>query len=162
MPTTDELAADLAAVKAATPTLEELLTVSQICCYAYGAPSNTIGSSVWLTLLSAPFPMRVLSVALSFEYWSLAASDTNYWQFDLAAHVAAGFGTPFATRTTQSTGPNANSGITARTAWTFDAAAWSGGDLATGDGLAMKVTPVGTPASSLRLPVTATIRYRPL
>jgi hypothetical protein len=162
LPTTDELAADLAAVKQATPTHEDLIVVSPFCCYAYGTPTNVISGASWMTLMTAPIPLRILSVALSFEYWSLLPSDTAYWQADLAAHTAAGFGVPFATRTTQNTGANANGAITARTAWTFDAATWGMSDLGTGDGLALKASPVGSPASSWRFPMVATIRYRPL
>jgi hypothetical protein len=162
LPTTDELAADLAAVKASTPTIEELIVTTPICCWTSGTtPARDITSAVWITLLTAPIPLRILSVALSFEYWSLAASDTAYWQAELARHDASAF-TVFAVRTSQITGPNANGPVTSRQPWTFDAAAWGSADLATGESLTLRPTPIGSPASSWRLPMLATIRYRPL
>lgn len=164
MPTTDELAADLALVKGSTPTIEELLVTTAVCCWTNSTqtPVRDIASAVWMTLLTAPIPLRVLSVSLSFEYWALAASDTAYWQAELARRDAAGTATVFATRTTQNTGANAGGPIVQRAAWTFDAAAWGTSDLAIGDALALRPTPVGGPASNWRLPMLATIRYRPL
>lgn len=162
MATVDELAAEVAALKAQTPTLEELLLVSQICCYTYTTPARDITGPVWLTLATAPIPLRILSVTLSFEYWSLPASDANYWQAELARHTVAGGSEVFATRTTQNTGANANGAIVQRKAWSFDAAAWGSADLAVGEGLKLRPSPFGNPASNWRLPMTATIRYRPL
>jgi hypothetical protein len=162
LPTTDELADDLAALKRVTPTIEELIATTSICCWTSGTtPARDITSAVWITLLTAPIPLRILSVALSFEYWSLSASDTAYWQAELARHDASAF-TVFATRTTQSTGANANGAITSRQPWTFDAAAWGTADLAAGESLTLRPTPIGGPASNWRLPMLATIRYRPL
>jgi len=160
--TLEELEDVVTGLQSSVPTLEEQVMVSNFCCYANGTPVNTVASAVWLTLASAPIPMRVLSVDLSFEYWSLTASDTNYWQAELAIHNAAGFGTPFAIRSTRSTGANANGGITARIPWNFDAAAWGTADLAKGENLAMRVAPFGTPATPFRFPMVATIRYRAL
>ena len=162
MTTLEELAGTVADLQASVPTLEEQLLVSNVCCYSFGAPTNLITSGVWITLMTAPIPLRILSVDLSFEYWTIAPSDTNYWETRLAIHSGTSFGTPFAIRSTQSTGANANGGITARTPWTFDAASWGTADLAKGDGLAMNVVPGGTPVTSFRLPVVATIRYRAL
>jgi len=160
--TLEELEAAVTGLQASVPTLEDQILTSNVCCYSFGTPTNLITSSVWITLMSAPIPLRILSVDLSFEYWTIAASDTNYWETRLAVHSGTTFGTPFAIRSTQSTGANANGGITARTPWTFDATAWGVSDLAKGDGLAMNVVPAGTPASSFRLPMVATIRYRAL
>lgn len=163
MPTTDELAADLSALQQATPTHEELLFTTPICCWTAGTtPARDITSAVWITLVTAPIPMRILSVALSFEYWNLAASDTAYWKADLAQHTPAGAFNTFATRSTQNTGANANGPIVSRQAWTFDAAAWGTSDLAVGDSLTLRPTPVGSPVSDWRLPMVATVRYRPL
>lgn len=162
MATADEVQADLDLFMTQVPTLEDQLFVSQICCYTYSAPARDITGPAWLTLATAPIPMRILSVTLSFEYWNLAASDTNYWRAELAVRVLSGASNIFATRTTQSTGANANGPIVARKAWTFDAAAWGPADLLAGESLMLRPSPTGSPASDWRLPMTATVRYRPL
>lgn len=163
MPTTDELAAEIATLKTQTPTLEELLTSTTVSCWrAAGAPSTYITGVTALTLLVAPIPLRILSVALSFEYMNLTAHDVNYWKADLNRGDGPGGFTTFATRSTQVTGANANGGIVQREAWTFDAAAWTSSDLSVGDLLRVTFTPFGNPAADIGLPMTATIRYRPL
>lgn len=162
MATADEVQADLDAFKTQVPTLEDQIFVSQICCYTFTTPTRDITGATWLTLATAPIPMRILSVTLSFEYWNLAASDSNHWRAELACRVLSGASNVFATRTTQNTGANANGPIVARRAWTFDAAAWSAADLLAGESLMLRPTPVGNPVSDWRLPMTATIRYRPL
>lgn len=159
MPTIDELAAELAALKEQVPSLEELQFSTVVPCWNNGV--DKFASATAMTLLVAPIPLKVLSVALSFEYWSLAANDSAYWKMTLNK----GSGTSFAdvaTRTTQNTGANANGPIVARKAWTFDAAAWGDAELAAGDLLRMTASPVGSPAADFDLPYTATIRYRPL
>lgn len=162
MATTDELAAQIEALTQQIPTLEDLLVSTTIPCWrASGNPATFISGSTALTLLVAPIPLRVLSVALSFEYMNLAASDTNYWRAELNRGSGASF-TVFATRSTQNTGANAGGGIAQRRAWTFDAAAWSPSDLNAGDLLRVTFTPVGNPAEPIGLPMTVTIRYRPL
>lgn len=163
MPTTDELAAALADLQQATPTIEELIVTTSICCWTSGAaPARDITSAVWITLLTAPIPLRILSVTLSFEYWNLAANDAAYWKAELAQHTPAGVFNTIATRTSQNTGATANGPIVARQGWSFDAAAWGVSDLAAGDSLTLRPTPVGSPASDWRLPMIATTRYRPL
>lgn len=153
MPTIDELAA-------CTPTLEELIFSTVIPCWNNGA--DKIGSATAMTLLVAPIPLRVLSCALSFEYWSLAASDTRYWTAELNAGTGPLGFRSVATRSTRNTGATANGGVTARKAWTFDAAAWGPADLGAGELLRLTATPVGDPVTDWDLPMTATLRYRPL
>jgi hypothetical protein len=158
MVTTDELAAQLAELRRQTPTLEELLVTASFQSWK-GATDLT--KPVRFTLLVAPIPVRILSVAVSFEYWTIAASETSYWTGVLEqGDGQAGF-PDIAARSTRSTGANANGGITARKAWTWDAAAWSGADLAAGELLTVTWTPTGTPAA-LSLPALYTIRYRAL
>ena len=153
MTTVDELAEQV-------PSLEDLLFSAVVPCWNNGADKITAATA--MTLLVAPIPVRILSVSLSFEYWSLAAWDVAYWKMELNHGDAIAGYTTFATRTTQITGANANGGIVARKAWTFDAAAWGSADLAAGELLRMTVTPVGSPASDFDMPFTATVRYRPL
>lgn len=158
MVTTDELAAQLAELRRQTPTLEELLVTASFQSWK-GATDLT--KAVRFTLLVAPIPVRILSVAVSFEYWSIASSETSYWTGVLEqGDGQAGF-PDIAARSTRGTGANANGGITARKAWTWDAAAWTGADLAAGELLTVTWTPTGTPAA-LSLPALYTIRYRAL
>ena len=160
--TLEELAAEVAALKTQVPTLEEQLFSTVIPCWNNGA--DKIEGPTAVTLLVAPIPLRVLSVAFSWEYWTLAASDTRFWRAELNKGTGPGGFTVFATRSTQITGAHAGGGVTARKAWTFDAAAWTpgGADLAAGELLRVTASPIGDPLSSWDLPMTATIRYRPL
>lgn len=160
------MAADLAEFKDQTPSLEDLVFANTICCWTNSTqtPIRDITGAVWMTLMTAPIPLRVESVTLSWEYWNLTASDTSYWD---AALAVRGPSTSFnymevAARTTQNTGANANGAVVARRAWSFDSAAWAPADLQVGDSLMLKPEPVGSPASNWRLPMTATIRYAAL
>lgn len=167
MPTTDELAAQLTTLQESTPTLEELQFVTRICCWTNSTqtPVRDLGTANWITLWTPSVPARVLSATLVFEYWNLTASDTNYWKGELAVRgPSTGFNyNTFATRTSQLTGANANGAVTARKAWKFDAAAYTGSaDLGPDDSLLLRASPVGSPASDWRLPVSITVRYRPL
>jgi hypothetical protein len=158
MVTTEELAAQLAALRQQTPTFEELLVTASFQSWMGG---TDISVPVRFTLLVAPIPVRILSVAVSFEYWTIASSETSYWT-GVLEHGDGPAGFPdIATRSTRSTGPTANGGITARKAWTWDAAAWSGADLATGELLTVTWTPTGSPAP-LHHPALYTLRYRAL
>jgi hypothetical protein len=148
------------------PSLEELLFANTVCCWTNSSqtPIRDITGAVWMTLMFAPIPVRILSVTLSWEYWNLAASDTAYWSADLAVRGPSTSGDydVFATKTTQLTGATANGPVVARQAWSFDSANWTTADLQAGDALMLKPAPVGSPASNWRLPMTATVRYRPL
>lgn len=159
MPTTDELAAELEAVKASTPTLEELPFSFLVPCWNNGIDKLTSANA--MTFLVAPIPLRVLSIALSFEYMNLPASDTAYWTLTAKKGSNPGGWTDVAARSTQNTGALANGGIVSRSKWTFDAAAWGNADLAAGDLLRVDFVPSGSVAS-LDLPFTVTIRTRPL
>lgn len=160
MTTIDEVAADLATFKTQVPTLEEQLWSTVVPCWNNGADKLT--SATAMTLLVAPIPLRVLSVALSFEYWNLAAHDSSYWRMTLGKGNAVAGYSDIAVKSTQNTGANANGAIVARKAWTFDSAAWASADMQAGDLLRLTVAPLGNPASDFDMPFTATIRYRPL
>lgn len=159
MATLDDLAADLEQVKASTPTLEELLFSQMVPCWNNGV--DKLSNANAMTFLVAPVPLRVLSISLSWEYWSLAANNTNYWTLTARKGNNTKGWDVVAARSTQSTGGNANGGVTPRTAWTFDGAAWGDADLNTGDLLRVDFAPTGSPAA-LDMPFTITIRYRPL
>jgi hypothetical protein len=159
MTTIDEVAADLEAVKGATPTAEELLFSTLVPCW--NGPLDKLTGANAMTFLVAPIQLRVLSIAFSFEYWSLPPSDTNFWTMTAKKGSNTTTWDVVATRSTQNTGANANGGVTARKAWTFDAAAWGDADLAAGDLLRVDFAPTGSPAA-LDMPFTCTIRYRPL
>lgn len=160
MPTLDELAAQVAALQESVPTLEDLLFSTTIPCWGSSTPSCTITGSTRLTLMVAPMPVRILSVAMSPEYQTLAASDTAYWTCAIERGFAGSF-PDLAIRSTQNTGANANGGLAQRTPWTFDAAAWTDTDLAAGDLLTANWYPTGAVAA-LGFPHTYTVRYRAL
>lgn len=161
MPTTDELAADLEAVKTSTPTLEEQMFSTLVTTWNNAQDKLTTANA--MTFLVAPIPLRVLSIGLSFEYLNLPASDTAYWTMTAKRGSNATAWTDVAKRSTQNTGANANGGITARKAWTFDAAAWADASLAAGDLLRIDFAPTPTGSvAALDLPFTCTIRYRAL
>lgn len=152
MTTVDELAAQ-------TPSLEELLTSTLVPCW--NGPIDRLSTANAMTLLVAPIPLRILSVAISWEYWNLAASDTAYWSANLNKGTGPTGFASIATRTTQNTGANANGPVVARKPWTFDAAAWGNADLAAGELLRVTFSPAGT-VNDLDMPFTVTTRYRPL
>jgi hypothetical protein len=145
------------------PSLEELYAIASFPSWVTSGTPVASQSSGFRQTLFVPtgVPVRILGVALSFEYWNLAASDTNYWM--ATAEIGSGTNWPdHAVRTTQNTGGTANGGITARTPWTFDAAAWSPDPIvAPGQALAMLWTKFGSPAA-FAFPVTYTIRYSPV
>lgn len=160
MPSLDELAAQVAALQESVPTLEDLLFSTTIPSWGSTTPACTLTASTRLTLMVAPMPVRILSVALSPEYQTLAASDTAYWTAALERGSGGSF-PDLAVRSTQATGPNAGGGLAQRAPWTFDAAAWAGADLAAGDLLTVNWYPTGGVAA-LQLPQTYTVRYRAL
>ena len=156
-----ELESEVIQVKQTTPILEEL-------CFSYGIQSwvDGIGSVTRsplnhrVTIGIAPMAMRVLSAAVSFEYWNCPASNTDYWEVSLEKGSGASFPN-IAFTTTQSSGANANGGIVARTAWTLDSANWGDADMAKNQLLAVNLSRIGNPPT-IFYPATWTVRYRPL
>lgn len=158
-PTLEELAAELEAVKSSTPTLEELTFSVLVPCWNNGA--DRIANANAMTFLVSPIPVRILAIALSWEYWSIPASDTNFWTLTARKGSNGTSWTSIASRATRNTGADANGGVTARKAWTFDAAAWGNSDLSAGDLLRIDFVPTGNPAD-LDMPFTVSVQYRPL
>lgn len=143
------------------PSLEELWAVSEVSCLTVGpnlAVSRTSGfrKTIWV---GGAAPVKILGLYLSFDYWSLPASDSAYWCFS-ADIGAGGSHSPCAKRCTRITGADANGGIVARTPWTFDGAAWGDSTLSAGQILSLNISPVGAVAA-ITFPMTVGIRYAP-
>lgn len=156
----DAVTAEVALFKTQVPTLEEQVLCVPIQCWSSSnsTPTTSRTSGMRTSLMVAPIPLKVLSVALAWEYWNIAASDTSYWQATLEIGDGPTGFPDVAVKTTQSTGANANGGVTARKAWTFDSAAWAPVDMNAGQLLAINWAPVGSPAA-MSLPLVCTIRY---
>lgn len=154
----DDVQANLDQLKTEIPTLEEQMFST---CLATWNGDQYVNYDFIATLLIAPIRMRLLSLAMAWDYYNLPVSDTNYWR--LRARIGDNSGTYkyVAARSTQKTGAETNGGITARVAWTFDAAAWGNADMEPGDLLQLHCTQGGTPAQ-MRFPATITARYAAL
>lgn len=156
--TPEDVQANLDAFKEMVPTHEEQIFSTVV---ATWNADQYVDYDHIQTLMIAPISLRVLSLALSWDYFNLPVSDTNYWRFRLRAGDATKSYKYIAARATTKTGAETNGDIVARKAWTFDAAAWTDVDLAPGDLLQLHNTQGGTPAK-IRFPMTATIRYAAL
>ena len=161
-PTIDSVNADLQTLKTQVPSLEDMtpLSVRIECLDSAGSATTRTTGSYATTVLVAPYPLKVLSMAISFDNWSLTSSDTAYWDCQIK-RWSAGVGTLLAERTTQSTGALANGGITPRVAWTFDSAPWVDTTFAAGELLLVRWAPTGSPALQ-QLPSTYTFRVWPV
>lgn len=153
-------------IEQSTPTLEELLSSTVICCWN-GA--SVVSSGFRMTLMTAPFPCRILGLGLSFEYTTLASgqpvvvgSNTNYWRAVLERGKPNGSFPDMAAKSTQLTGAETNGPILTRRTWSFDSANWNGDrDLNKDDLLCLNWQETGSP-TPLRFPMVATVRYAPL
>lgn len=156
--TLEELEAVVSQLQETTPTLEELI-------FSVGIQSwnglTDLSGNTRMTLMVAPVALRVLSVDLSFEYWSLPSSNTDYWSVTLEKGTSPGGFPDIATRNTKNSGADANGPINDRESWNFDAANWAGADLSKGQLLCLNWTKTGAP-DAIHLPMIATVRYRPL
>jgi hypothetical protein len=160
------LAGRVTTLETSTPTLEEQLFSTVITTWN---GSTTFTSGPRMTLMAAPFPLRVLGVDLSIEYSSLGSgqpaivgSNTNYWRLTLERGLPTGAFPDMASKTTQLTGAEAGGEILTRKAWSFDSANWNGDrDLDKGDLLCLLWADTGNP-TTVRLPMTATVRYAAL
>lgn len=165
---------EVAAVKAQTPTREELFFSAFIPARVSSAgnisavlktsgittaPGPATGGAI-ISIMTTPYAIRLLSVTLSWEYYALTAHNSNFWEF-AAVRIDGGTSEwePVAVRTTQPTGTYAGGGINPRRPWGFDGADL-GSSFATGDlfGIAM----VGhSSAPDLTLGFTVTVGYTP-
>lgn len=146
---------DLETYRTQTPSLEELICTMTI--PAWNGASE-LGASTVMSLMVAPFTLRILSFAISFDYAHIDTDDTDYWEFTLRTYpVGGGRSTTLATRTTQPTGANGGGAITQRSGWWFtnlDVRLDAGELLALG-------TAVEGAAGPISLPITCTLRYAP-
>jgi len=161
-----DLEAEVSTLQLSTPTLEEQVFSTTIPSWN-GATTFTSGPR--MTLMVAPFPMRVLGVDLSIEYTTLAAgqpaviaSNTNYWRLTLERGLPSGSFPDMASKRTTVSGVEFGGAISTRKAWSFDSADWnSSRDLLKGDLLSLLWAATGTP-TTVRLPMTVTVRYAAL
>lgn len=175
---------DLAQYQASTPTLEELMIAGGMDSFNGSRGQN--GKTSWststtpppiadafvMTMFAAPIDMKINSFDLTWEYWNLSASDTNYWTMTIQANIG-GTVTELAVRNTTATaGTNSNGSIVARTPWSFDAASWT--DLTIPKGALIQLKSVPSKASTVSgstrtqsctpfgVPMTWTLRYSPV
>jgi hypothetical protein len=158
--TLEELEAAFLQFRDQVPTLEGLMTNTAI--QSWNGYTD-ITTNTRYTLMAPLIPVRILGVAVSFEYWTQAGSDTSFWTGAIE-HGTNATGFPdMAVKTTQLTGALANGGITQRTPWTWDAESWTTTDVAAGELLTVNWYAAGAPApSALHFPALYTIRYREL
>jgi hypothetical protein len=162
----DDLDEQVSTLQLSTPTLEEQMFSTVIPSWNGG---TTFTSGPRMTLLVAPFPMRIQAVGISIEYTTLAAgqpavagSNTNYWRLTLERGLPSGSFPDIVSKTTQLTGAEAGGAIATRKAWTFDSGNWNADrDLAKDDLLCLLWADTGTP-TTVRLPMTVTVRYSAL
>ncbi|GAA0199438.1 pyocin knob domain-containing protein [Glutamicibacter creatinolyticus] len=152
--------AQISALQTTVPSLEELVATGHIAVAVNGTtPVTEFDWSANFTTFIAPFPLRVLSVDLMFDRWTLAANNTSYATIILRRARAGSFAN-IATKTTQATGGQP---VAPRTAWGFAGSTWDTGarDMQAGDAVNLAFSFTGTGVKAV-LPMSATIRYMPL
>jgi hypothetical protein len=152
------LTARVAQIEVSTPTLEEQMFSLVIDDWS---GNTTLTSPQRMTLMVAPWPVRILSVDLSFDYGNVTASNTNYWRAVLEKSEVGGAFPDITAKSTQATGGEANGSIIARRCWSFDSANWGNADIAKGQLLSLYWQEVGVPPA-LKLPMAVTVRYAAL
>lgn len=118
--------------------------------------SIVLGSSPTITtLFVAPYPLRITTITMVFDLFTLAANATNYMTATFRKYTTTG--TVLVSKATST------EGITARKPWRFDAVSWTEAarDLAEGDAINLGFTAAGT-GSTVTFPVNITIGYEPL
>lgn len=117
---------------------------------------GSISSTTAHTIFVPQIPCKVISASLAFDYFSLAANDTNYLTLSLRRN-SGGVNTVIVTKTTQVTGGEA---ITARVAWSWAMATWTDVLLSPGDMMTFQASFTGT--LTMQYPVAITFRYVPV
>lgn len=157
-----QLRTDFDTLKGQVHTREEaVFQVSHTGWPVNGSIVQLLSTSFRFGMFVAPFPCKILSLAMVFDYWTIAASDTNYWQISLEKSSDGTTFPDIVNKSTQNTGALAGGGITGRKSWSLDSGAWGDATLNTGDVLDVLWTPHGSPAA-LKLPVLYTGRYAAL
>ena len=161
MATLEELEVAVNQVRVSTPTVEEQWFAFGVQGWvdASGAINRSVGGHR-STIMVAPKACRILSVVVSFEYFSCPKSDTAYWTLGLQKGSGTSF-TDITNKSTQDTGAIANGDIVPRTAWWFDSGNWGDADMYSGQLLAVNFTRTGS-APNILYPAAYTVRYRPL
>jgi hypothetical protein len=139
---------DLFALRAETPTLEELERVVVL---------GTASASTTARLGVVSMDQRIGGLTVGFAA-AVAASDINFWTVGLYRFRAGASALLLTSRTTRTTGGEA---ILADQGWHFDAAQWleTARHVRKGDVLALVLTKTGTPADLASISVA--IRYEP-
>lgn len=108
-----------------------------------------------VTVLVAPYPMRITTITMVFDAMNLAAHPDNNLTVTWRKYVTSG--------TVLVSKSSAVEGITARKPWRFDTATWteSARTLQEGEMLNLGFTAAGS-GSAVVFPVHATIGYEPL
>lgn len=153
------LKTQLDAVQSTVPTIDEL--VQTVVISTWGTAGSTVENGpVTHTVWIAPFDCSITWAAMSFDYWTLAESDSNYWQFQFTRGRGADRAN-IVSKTTMSTG-SGGEGITARTFWGFSGFVWdtNAAKMQAGDLLLLRTAKTGSPAD-VQLPMTVTFRYVP-
>lgn len=154
-------AEDLYAKKTEVPTLDELTFTTYVGSVTFGTTARvdwntSFSASLWV----APFDLRLVTAYFAFDFWTLAGSDTNWWNLILRRHrnnVPA----DIATRTTRLTG--GTNGVNPRTGYNFNTVPFNvpNSMFQPGDVCVMAFTFTGIPANLL-LPCTVTTRWQPV
>lgn len=163
----DEAEADANMLTADTVTLDELSVSAFVPAWTStsGVLSPTVpgaGAGLWQTIFIAPFVLRVHSVALCWEYWSIAASNSKYWEFAASRmhwHGGTNDWDSIGSNTTQISGDNAGGAVVPRTSRTItvdDDVVCAAGDL-----VLVGFIPHGSPAQ-MNYSVAVTVSYSPV
>lgn len=152
--------AAVTALAGTAATVDELIFSMRIDCNYSGTTATVeLTTTTSSTLMVAPFALEIVDVTLSFERYNLAADNTNYAR-GWIQKVSSGTTTQMTTtKTTQATAPG--EAIVARRPWSLTGAGVTGNPLAAGDLLQLTLGVTGAPAN-IQLPVTVTVKYRPL
>lgn len=142
-----------------TVRLDDLYTTTYLPCWNYNTHlyEQLDGVNAELGIFTAPFPLVVHRVSMSYEYTEVTASATNYWTF-LVNRVYGPVSRELARSTTQPTGPDAGGGVQPRVPRHIEV---PGNNLfAAGQVLTLRMEVSGTP-DPLWFSAQITVRYTP-
>lgn len=122
-------------------------------------PVTSFSVTSVMTLMVAPFELDVTSVDLSFERYNLPRNASNYARAWIQRVRPNAENAPLTTQKNTSTGSGGEA-ITARQRWSITDQGFIFQRLQKGDLLALVLGVTGSP-ESIKLPVTATVCYRP-
>lgn len=123
--------------------------------------SDVSSAGMWQTIFIAPFALRVHRTVLTWEYWGIEASNTNYWELSVRRKHWDGdtaHDSQIARSTTQISGDDAGGAVVPRTSRIIpvdDEVVYSAGDL-----MLVGFMPSGSPAQ-MNYSVAITVSYSP-